>query len=158
MNIYQENLEYILTEAAQHTQRIRYAHQKIATFMPLKLENYKTLNEEQVAFLDHFLFRFAKLQDLIGQRLFPTILLFLGEDIKQSPFIDRLHRLEQLNLIESGKDWQRLRLLRNQLAHEYTNDPEVGTEALNLIYQQSEYLIGFYERIRDYYQSLEITN
>ncbi|MDM8567356.1 hypothetical protein QUF74_17115 [Candidatus Halobeggiatoa sp. HSG11] len=147
MNIYQENLKNILKECKKHSFRINYAHTKMTVFMPLTIDKYEKLTNEEVELIDHFLFRFSKLQDVIGQRLFPTTLLFLGEEIKTKSFIDRLNRLEQLNLINSGDDWQELRVIRNKLTHEYDDNPNTSVVALNLIYNQKDNLIGFYLKI-----------
>jgi hypothetical protein len=53
------------------------------------------LSDDEVEHVDQFLFRFAKLQDAIGQKLFKTILLFLREDIEEKPFIDILNLKEK---------------------------------------------------------------
>jgi hypothetical protein len=151
VNIYQENLEHILEECKKHTFRINYAHAKMAIFIPLTIDKYDNLSNEEVEIIDHFLFRFSKLQDVIGQRLFPTILLFLGEEIKTKSFIDRLNRLEQLNLIDSGDNWQELRIIRNKLTHEYDDNPVTSVAALNSIYNQKDNLIDFYLRIDERY-------
>jgi len=152
VNIYQENLERILKECKKHAFRINYAYAKMAVFMPLTIYKYENLSNEEVELIDHFLFRFSKLQDVIGQKLFPTILLFLGEEIKSKSFIDRLNRLEQLDLIESGDNWQQLRTIRNKLTHEYDDNPNTSVTALNLIYIQKDDLINFYLRIDKYYK------
>ena len=39
------------------------------------------------------------MQDVIGEKLFPALLYFLGEDISKRSFIDIFNRLEQLEII-----------------------------------------------------------
>jgi len=41
----------------------------------------------------------------MGSRLFKQLLEMLEEDISGLPFIDILHKMEKLNLLDSAKDW-----------------------------------------------------
>lgn len=68
--------------------------------------------------------RFGKLQDAIGTRLLPSVLLYLQEPYEDRPMLDKLHRLEKLGYIENSEQWQTLRILRNRFAHEYPDDPD----------------------------------
>ena len=153
MNEYQENLEVILDECKQHSKRIYYASQKMRIFMPLTLDKFWKLSEEKIGYIDQFLFRFIKLQDAIASKLFPIILLFLGEDISYKSFIDRLNRLEQLSLISSRYEWEDLGKTRNALAHEYEKATNDSVKYLNEIFQKRDELIHFYQSISQYYQN-----
>jgi hypothetical protein len=55
----------------------------------------------------------------MGGRLFPTLLTYLGEEVKGKPFIDQLAKLEELNVIPDSTDWFLLRETRNIVTHEY---------------------------------------
>lgn len=46
--------------------------------------------------------------------------------------IDNLDRAERLDLIKSTDDWLTMRKLRNQMVHEYVEDPEI----LSMPYRQ----------------------
>ncbi|KAF3978342.1 MAG: nucleotidyltransferase domain-containing protein [Methylococcales symbiont of Iophon sp. n. MRB-2018] len=152
MNEYQENLEITLNECKQHTKRINYATRKMDKFMPLTPATFLKLSETKIGNIDQFLFRFIKLQDTIGTKLFPNILLFLGEEIANKSFIDRLNRLEQLNLLDSKYTWNNLRKIRNDLSHQYEQVSNNSIGYLNDIYQKKEQLITFYLQINQYYQ------
>ncbi len=152
MNKYQDNLENTLLECKKHTVRIISASEKMQNFMPLTAKKYQALNDEKIMAMDQFLFRFAKLQDTIGAKLFATLLLFLGEDIQSKTIIDRLNRLEQLNLIQSKIAWQELRNIRNDLSCQYEQDSIKSLEFINSIYQKQDELIRFYLKINQYYQ------
>ncbi|SMM99267.1 hypothetical protein SPONN_389 [uncultured Candidatus Thioglobus sp.] len=153
MNEYQENIEIILDECQKHQKRIDYSSQKMQSFMPLTLTTYSNLSEDEIGYIDQFLFRFIKLQDTIGAKLFPNILLFLAEDIANKSFIDRLHRLEQLELLDSKDAWNNLRSIRNNLTYEYERVSAASIVYLNEIYQKRDELMGFYLKIQQYYQS-----
>lgn len=124
----------VLAECALHQKRIHYALSKLKQFMPLTIDDYKSLNDEQIEALDQFLFRFSKLQDTIGQRLFTGILELQEEAFKTLSFLDLLNRLEQLHVIDNKEQWLVLRNMRNNLAHEYEDDPQGMTDVLNGIY------------------------
>ena len=100
-SIAKEKVLKVITECELHQKRIKYALNKLNKFMPLAATQYVNLNNEQVEALDQFLFRFSKLQDAIGQRLFSGVLEILEEPVKETSFLDRLNRLEQLNIIDS---------------------------------------------------------
>lgn len=73
---------------------------------------------------DQILFRFMKLQDAIGERLIAATLAELAEPFEEWPMRDRLDRLEKLGYLDVAQ-WLRWRELRNRLAHEYPDAPEL---------------------------------
>jgi hypothetical protein len=101
-----EKLEKIFYECDKHLSRINSSSSELKEIMPLDKDKYINLNEENVKVLDQFLFRFSKLQDAMGQKLFRTILLFLKEDIEGKPFIDILNLMEKLTILSSATAWK----------------------------------------------------
>jgi hypothetical protein len=89
-----------------------------------RLETDPNLAEQVEAFVG----RFGRLQDTIGDKLLPALLAALGE--QPSATIDNLDRAERLGLINSTDEWMAMRKLRNQMVHEYVEDPAVLTSAL----------------------------
>jgi hypothetical protein len=89
-----------------------------------RLETDLNLAEQVEAFVG----RFGRLQDTVGDKLLPLLLDALGE--KTSAVIDNLDRAERLGLIESADEWITIRNLRNQMVHEYVEDPVVLISAL----------------------------
>lgn len=73
---------------------------------------------------DQILFRFMKLQDTMGERLIPATLAFLAEPYEDRPMRDKRDRLEKLGYLDV-EAWLRWRELRNRLAHEYPDAPEL---------------------------------
>jgi len=66
--------------------------------------------------LDAFVSRFGRLQDNLGDKFLPQLLLALAE--KPGAAIDNLDRAERLGWIESVEAWLEIRKLRNQMVHE----------------------------------------
>jgi uncharacterized protein with von Willebrand factor type A (vWA) domain len=73
--------------------------------------------------------RFARLCDLLVQRLFRT--LDQVELADEGTILDRLARAEKRGLIASVEEWRELRELRNEIAHDYLieSSDRVLTEA-----------------------------
>lgn len=78
--------------------------------------------------VEAFVGRFGRLQDTVGDKLLPSLLLALGE--KPSAAIDNYDRAERLGFIRSVDEWMTIRNLRNQMIHEYVEDPVVLMSAL----------------------------
>ena len=138
-------MERLINECDKHLERINYAYAKMALFMPLDANRYRRLTDDEVEHVDQFLFRFAKLQDAIGEKLFISMLMFLKEENpKSKPFIDILNRLEQLELLADKNVWLELRKIRNNIAHQYEDEPEQASAALNAIYAEKPALENIY--------------
>ncbi|MDX8378180.1 MAG: hypothetical protein R8L53_09185 [Mariprofundales bacterium] len=150
-NIIEQKLKRIFRECNTHQARMMSAYQKIQHTVPLNTVSYLQLNEEDVAHIDQFLFRYAKLQDAMGQRLFKAMLMLLQEDVEHVPFLDILNKMEKLNLIASAETWQELREIRNAIAHEYDDSPELMVQVLNAIFSSHEVLIGIYDDLKKAY-------
>ena len=78
--------------------------------------------------VEAFVGRFGRLQDTIGDKLLPSLLVLLGE--RPSAAIDNLDRAERLGFIKSTENWMAMRALRNQMVHEYVEDPVLLHAAL----------------------------
>ncbi len=78
--------------------------------------------------VEAFVSRFGRLQDTVGDKLLPLLLEALGE--KTSSVIDNLDRAERLEFLNSADEWLTMRNLRNQMIHEYIEDPVVLVSAL----------------------------
>lgn len=86
-------------------------------------------NPALVRLLDQILYRFMKLQDAVGERLLPATLAMLLEPFEDWPMRDRLDRLERLGYLDTLQ-WLDWRGVRNRLAHEYPDAPELRWAAL----------------------------
>jgi hypothetical protein len=71
------------------------------------------------------------------------------ESIDRLPFIDILNKLEKYLNIALANEWQDLRKIRNQLAHEYEDDAIEMANMLNLIYAKKEVIERIYLAIKD---------
>ena len=146
-----EKLEKIFYECDRHIKRLDSANSFLNTFMPLHSDEYQSLSDEKVVYIDQFLFRFAKLQDAMGQKLFKWILICIDEEVEGKPFVDILNRLEKLSLLNSANEWRELREDRNELSHNYEDEPEITSETINKLFKKHYKLIEIYTKIKDFY-------
>jgi hypothetical protein len=133
-----------------HFQRMTFAYKSIGKYFPLTEFNFSQTSPIELALFDQLIYRFSKLQDSMGTRLFKQILEALEEDISGLPFIDILYKMEKLNLLDTAKDWIILRQTRNTVAHEYPFYKEIQIEELNLLPEEIEKLSVIWLKLKEY--------
>lgn len=138
-----------LHECNQHKKRLLSSKNRLKKFIPFSVDSYNALDELEMSVIDQMIFRFSKLQDTMGDKLFPSILELNGENIKPMSFIDRLNRLEELELLYKD-DWMALRKDRNEIAHEYSFNQEEVVDSINLIFNRIDDLLNIYDTIFNY--------
>ena len=138
--------------ANTHAKRLSYAVKKLKSKFPLTAEKITALTDQEIETFELFTSRFAKLQDFMGNKLFNLILDKAGEYQESMTLIDKINKLEKLKLIDSAADWQILRQVRNHLAHEYPDHPELTAKYLNEAYDLSEKLLNTLATLVKYVQ------
>jgi hypothetical protein len=141
-----------VAECRLHAERLNSALAHLASRMPLDGSTLAQLGDAETARLDQLLYRFSKLQDTLGERVFVDGLLLLGEDFRDRPFLDALNRLEALSMIPSCLWWRELREFRNQVAHEYPERRSEQAAAINAIYAQCA---GLVQVFNDFVRTVE---
>lgn len=138
-------------ECAKHSQRMLSAYNKVSNIFPLDVNKYLILTDDEIEHIDQMVYRFSKLQDSIGERLFKSLLMYLEEDVKNKPFLDVLNRLEQLEILPSKDEWLRLRKVRNELSHEYSNEDEENVAVLNILFDEIKTINSIFLSLRNYF-------
>jgi len=133
-----------------HHQRMIFAYESIEKYFPLTEINFSQISQIELALFDQLIYRFSKLQDSMGSRLFKQVLEVLEEDISGLPFIDILYKLEKLNLLDNAKDWIILRQTRNTVSHEYPFYKEIQIEELNLLPEEVVKLSDIWLKLKNY--------
>lgn len=85
----------------------------------LSASDLEHLDKDDRRLLDQFAYRYTRLQDQMGARLLPSVLMALGEEISTMSVLDRLDRLEALGWLPSADEWVELRKTRNEFTHDY---------------------------------------
>lgn len=145
-------LLHALNECNIHLKRLTFAREKISSLIPLKPEIYEKIEEDKISYIDQLIYRFTKLQDTMGDSLFPSILKSLEEDPEQMSMLDILNRLEKLNIISSAEEWIRLRNLRNEFTHEYEDNLEENSKLINSLYKEVNAIYTLFIKLKQYVQ------
>lgn len=140
--VYKEKFEKALNESKIHISRIEDAFGELSCEFqfPLSIDDFQKVlqNKIYLAFADQIIYRFSKTQDSMGAKLFRAYLLYQGENVDK-PFLDILHALEKIDLV-GVDEWFELREIRNEIAHDYEDNANLGRNILNSIYtHQSEF-------------------
>ncbi len=145
-------IEAVLQEGDAHLLRIAVGTEKLAPVFPLSPESFGAIADETVSLLDQFIYRFTKLQDAMGTRLFPALVSMITGNDDPRPFIDTLNQLERAGIISSVETWQTLRVLRNNLAHDYPDSKEQCAATLNMLFVQWHQLEAMFISAKTYYK------
>lgn len=139
--LFQSNLD----ACELHADRIEKALKEVEQFFPLTVEKLALMDTHQLAVTELLTGRFSKLQDTVGERIFPHLLSLLGEDIERKSFIDKLNKLEKLGYIDKAEDWFVYRRARNAIAHEYPDNPELMLKNLLEVIDLSRKLLVYWK-------------
>jgi hypothetical protein len=124
------------------------ADEYIEQISVMDLSNDPFANIENIKTIDGFIYRFSKIQDMMGEKLFPAYLTVVEEYSPSMPLIDILNKLEKFKIIDSENDWKYFRKLRNILTHEYPDNED------DLIQGIREALV-VYPKVKDIYQIIK---
>ncbi|APX92945.1 hypothetical protein BWR19_08375 [Halomonas sp. 1513] len=91
--------------------------------------------------VEAFTSRFCRLQDTLGDKLLPALLKALGEPDRA--LLINLEKAEKYGWLDSSENWIALRQLRNQMIHEYIEDPKVLFDALTAAHDNMSALKKF---------------
>jgi phytoene dehydrogenase-like protein len=118
-------------QCQKHLYHLEHALKLIKPFLPVTAAYITTQTDEQIQAWDQFVLRFTKLQDTLGARFYPALLNYLQEPCATHTMLDKLNRLEKLGLLNKASDWNALRSIRNQFAHDYPQDAGLKAAYLN---------------------------
>ena len=145
-----DKLNKILKLLEINFERLDYAYSRIELLLPFNVSRITNLEADQISFIDQYIFRFSKIQDIMGEKLFRLILEAVEERIESLAYIDILNKLEQLEVLPDKTKWLYLRKLRNEVSHEYPMVDEEAVVALNSLFNTKEKLTEFYRLCINY--------
>ena len=140
-------MQKYLNECNKHKIRIEKSYAKVKDIFPLSAPRYGKLSDDEIEAIDQYLFRFAKLQDTLGRQVFRMIVSEYDDTVDDLTFLDILNRLEKIGVLEDVNIWKKLRDVRNNISHQYDDEPEEMAEALNNIFAYKTELIAIFDKI-----------
>ncbi len=112
----------IVSKVNLHKSRLQLALKEIGEWDSIDSDIFEDF--EKIKVIDTFIYRFIKLQDIIGEKLFKVFLNDIGEYRDNMSLLDVLDKLEKFEIVDSANRWIEYRKLRNQLTHEYPNNED----------------------------------
>jgi hypothetical protein len=109
----------------------------------IDVDSIQELNNEH---LEAYTARFARFSDIYFQKLLRAILNYLAED--ERSFLDRMNNSEKLGIITSAETMRKIRMVRNDIAHEYMEEKVIKLWKLSLFLFDD--LIKSYQTTRKY--------
>ena len=146
-----ERLQREFEVCDKHILRINEALEELSSTLPLTTESYAQLSSEQIRCIDQFIFRFSKLQDAMGAKIFRYILEYLDEDVTSLPMRDILNRLEKYKFLPDANEWIYIRELRNEIAHDYPLMENDVVHILNELFTKVNTMYGIYDKLKAAY-------
>ncbi len=138
--IYQEKFQSNLDESFTHLKRLNNAFNEFEKNyqFPLDSQQFNKIikSNQDLAFADQIIYRFSKLQDIMGAKLFKSYLLSQGENVDK-PFLDILNQLEKLDILQVDA-WFELRDIRNNISHNYEENENISIDILNTIFKRKD--------------------
>lgn len=148
MNNKKTIIESQLLVADKHANRLAMAFKHLSSMLPLTEKSLKNISDENLGYLEILTNRFSKLQDFIGSKIFSTLLTLMQEDSPNLSVLDRLHKLEKLEIIKDALQWISMREMRNMLTHDYPLQDEVIVRHFAEICKDAKILLDLWQILR----------
>jgi len=127
-----------------------WAKQFLQPVLPLNAGSLSGFSDEQIAIVDQFVGRFAKLQDSMGAKLLPMVLELTKEQGEIEAYLDKLNRLEKIGALPSVDEWLELREMRNAFAHDYPEDSALQAAILNRAFAAADRLVEILQHVKQF--------
>jgi GTP:adenosylcobinamide-phosphate guanylyltransferase len=142
-------LDTYFYEANKHIEHIIEAKDELI----LPITSYESLSKLEKFALNTLIFRFSKLQDLLGVKIFRAYLEFSGINVSEFGFFDILKLIEKEKICDIDT-WNELRKLRNDIAHDYPHELDEMLEKINLFIKSSDKLVSIFDNIKRRYDAI----
>ena len=143
-------LKTYFLETSKHIELIEDSLEELQT----PIEDYETLSKLQKFALNALIFRFSKLQDLLGAKIFRNYLEYSGYTTQGITFFDILKEIEKEGIVDIDS-WSELRELRNKIAHDYPEELDEMLESINLFIEKSSELVTISKKLEHNFYEIE---
>ena len=156
MDIYKK-LELHLEESTIHIDRLLDVLNILEKLYPLDTRTLKVISTENKDKLDVLAFRFSKLQDLLGTKIFREYLSVLQYPVEDKNFLELLKELDKEKIIDLDI-WSEFRGVRNSISHDYPFEEDEKIEAINYLIKNVKYLIDITKKIKTSFETIKKKN
>jgi len=149
-----KRLELHLEEAEVHIQRLTDVLSSLEKLYPITNNDMQTLSSTDKDKLDVLAFRFAKLQDLLGTKVFREYLTVLQYPVEDKNFLDILKELDKEKVVDIDL-WSEFRGVRNSISHDYPSDEDERNDAINYLIKHIKNLMSIAQTIRGNFETIK---
>ena len=132
-----------------HVTRIQDSIYLLKNTFPVNAEKVKNFTSQELFATEMLSSRFSKLQDIIGRKLIDLFLISQEEFAENLTMLDKINKLERLEIITADL-WKKMREIRNHVAHEYPDHPEISAYYLNQLFEVAPSLIELLNKIKSF--------
>ena len=139
-------LKTYLEEAKLHINRLENVLNRLNKLYPFSIDKFESLTLQEQDMLDTLAFRFSKLQDLLGVKIFREFLKETGFVVEGKSFLEILKEIEKEGIIDIDT-WNEFRKIRNFISHDYPDEVEEKVDAINYLIENTPKLIEVIKKI-----------
>lgn len=143
-----KELNEMIKIADIHAERIEIAMHDLKSIYPLNKDTVLNFSKNELMLIELLISRFAKLQDYIGEVLIDNFLQNTGDYKSNFTMIDKINKLERLEVIEDAELWKEMRKASNHISHEYPNNPALTAQYINQVFHLAPKLIQILHNIK----------
>ncbi len=142
-----------IEEAGVHVKRLQDTLPILKKMYPLNKGDFAFLSPDEQDKLDVLSFRFAKLQDLLGTKIFREYLSAMHYPVEDKNFLELLKELDKEKIVDMDL-WSEFRGVRNSISHDYPSEEDEKADAINYLVEHIEQLIEITEKIRKSFEAI----
>ena len=139
----------LIGKKLDHLQRmcvyLAYSLEQARRLIPI--DSWASLTPENHETLAAFRVRFSEFQEHLGKTMRAVA---IEEEQKTDPFTAVLRYMEKLEVIESAQLWKEMRELRNDINHEYEENPERLAEFFRELVQATPVVMDWHRRLFEF--------
>lgn len=146
----QSILQANMQACAQRIAKLRQSVDKTERLFPLRLDTVAALTDQEEESIDAMILRYSQCVSMIQDQIFRGIAYLEQEDIADKSNRDKALLMEKLGAIQSAEDFGSATLLRNKFAHHYPDQSRLRLERINLVIDESRFVMAAFESISRY--------
>ena len=152
MSAEQKILQANTLACAQRIAKLRRSVEKTQSLFPLTAQGAAVLTDDEEDSIDALILRYSQCVSMIQDQIFRGIAYLEQEDIGDKSNRDKALLMEKLGAIQSADAFGTAALLRNKFAHHYPDQSQSRLDRINLVIDESRYVIAAFESIGNYLQ------
>ena len=150
MTTEQSMLQANMLACAQRISKLGQSVDKTQRLFPMTSGSAAALTDQEEESIDALILRYSQCVSMIQDQIFRGVAYLEQEDVGDKSNRDKALLMEKLGAISSAEEFGSATLLRNKFAHHYPEQSSLRLERINLVIDESRYVMRTFESIRHY--------